>query len=299
MAAMKRNATKNKSTASAARKARIHAAQQMTGAPSAGFLSELEIEAPIGLLITGTRDQRKSNALVTSDEIGKRIWMDLLELADRVSNPKWTGKSFDDLESAENLAYMANSAAMLLEHLASSKEWMVKKLISAAAQKMEFWAVPLRRGVKKGKPSLEGVDKAKAYLNDIKLGKHADSGAVLKYFNDGRANIFKRAAELLLYKLVSWREHGAWRGEITDWAKELYALKLPMRSADVDAWWSVAKQWMDEQWETNPEIFKPLIASCKSKGKSLAGDRHEHYPSQVRRDVIDVRLREVFFALAK
>jgi hypothetical protein len=88
---------------------RPKAAQEKTGAPSAIFLSALEMDAPIDCLITGTRNERKSHALVTSDELGKRIWLDLMELADRVSNPKLMGKSFDDSESAENLAIAAKS----------------------------------------------------------------------------------------------------------------------------------------------------------------------------------------------
>jgi hypothetical protein len=82
-------------------------------------------------------------------------------------------------------------------------------------------------------------------------------------------------------------------------AKRLLELDDPMTTANVKKWWSVAKRWMDEQWATNPELFKPLIASCKSKGESLAGGRHDNYPSEVRRTVIDLRLREAFFALAK
>lgn len=63
-------------------------------------------------------------------------------------------------------------------------------------------------------------------------------------------------------------------------------------------WWTVAKAWMDEQWEVDPDQFKPLVAACKSKGQSLAGKRHELYASEVRRNVIDIRLKEAFFALA-
>jgi hypothetical protein len=56
---------------------------------------------------------------------------------------------------------------------------------------------------------------------------------------------------------------------------------------------------MDEQWESNPKLFKPLIESCKSKGKSLASNRHELYPSEVKRTIIDLRLKEAFFALVE
>lgn len=243
---------------------RPKAAQEKTGAPPATFLKALNVKTPFDLVITKTRDERKSHALMSADDIGKRVWLDLMELADRVL----TGRALDDLEAAETLAVMAKCATMLLEELASLKGQVPGQLISVAAQKMDSWPVLLRRGTRNGKPCLEGRDKAMSYLNDIKQGKHAASVPTLKHFYDEGANIFKRAAELLLFKLVEWRERGAWRGKITTWVKKLYALKLPMTPDNVDAWWAVAKQWMDEQWETDNRQFATLIESCKHKKKT-------------------------------
>jgi hypothetical protein len=268
----------------------------VTGAPPAGFLSALKMKAPIHYCITQSRKERESFWQMTTDQIKKRVELDLFELADRIDHPKFMSKGLDN--SARSLAAVAILAAELLEHSSLSDSFHERQLISFAARERECWPVRLRLGVKKGEPCLEGAGKAKAYLTRIRQGKNA--AARLKYFGDCNANIFNRAAELLLHELVRWREQGAWRGTITSWAKELFALgDLPMTSDNVEKWWTVAKCWMDEQWETNPRLFNPLIESCKSKGKSLASDRHEHYPSQVRRDVIDLRLKEAFLALAK
>ena len=73
-------------------------------------------------------------------------------------------------------------------------------------------------------------------------------------------------------------------------------LDYPMTTDNVEKWWDVAKRWMDEQWETNPESFKPLIASCKSKGKPLSDVGL--FDSEKKSRVI-LRLKEAFFALAK
>jgi hypothetical protein len=280
-----------------------------TGAPPAGFLSALEMEAPIHYCITVSRKRRESFALVATDKITERVYLDLMELADRVAHPKWTGKVLDN--SAQSLAAMAILAAELLEHLASVKDWHDSQMISFAARKSECWPILMRLGVKrnkKGERCLEGADKAKAYLIRIKQGQNA--ATKLKYFSDRNANKFKRAAELLLHELVSWRERGAWRGTITVWAKELFALgDLPMTADNVGDWWLVAKCWMDEQWETNRKQFDPLIKSCKhtkedkktkvKQVKQLSADDVGLFESEIKSRVIDLRLKESFFALAK
>jgi hypothetical protein len=285
MAGMKRRGNKKNSSA--------------TGAPPAGFLSALEMEAPIHYLITQSRKERVSFCEKTTDEIMKRVFLDLIELADRIDNPMFTSNGLDN--SAQSLATVAILAAELLEHSSLSNSFHERQLIGFEARERECWPVLLRLGGKrnkKGERCLEGADKAKAYRIRIEQGQ--DAATKLKYFSDRNANKFRRAAELLLHELVRWREQGAWRGTITSWAKELFTLgDLPMTTDNVEKWWAVAKRWMDEQWETNQNLFKPLIENCKSKGKSLGGDRHDLYPSEVRRTVIDLRLKEAFFALVE
>ena len=298
MAGVKRNAAKSKSTASGAKKPRTKAEREKTGAPPAGFLSALEMEAPIHYLITGSRYERRSHHLLSSGDIMKRVWLDLLELAERIEYPKVSSRGLDN--SAGNLATVAILAAQLLEYSSSSKSYEVSQLTSFAASEREFWPVLLRLGKKlnkKGERCLEGADKAKAYLIRIKQGQ--DAADKLKYFHDPNANKFNRAAELLLHELVRWRERGAC-GKITPWAKKLFALgDLPMTKDNVTDWWAVAKPWMDEQWKEHPELFTPLVKACKSKGVALDSGRHDLYGCEVQRNVIDLRLKESFFALAK
>lgn len=291
---MKRSSNKRKSSESLLK--RTKSAQEKTGAPPPDFLSALEMEAPIHYCITQSRKQRGSFCHITTNDIRKRVWLDLMELADRIDNPKMTSEGLDD--SAQALATVAMVAAELLEHLSSSDSYHERQMISFEARGRESWPVLLRLGVKrdkKGERYLEGADKAKAYL--IRIGQGRDA-AGLKYFGDRDANIFKRAAELLLHELIRWREQGAWRSPVTSWAKKLFALgDLPMTTDNVEKWWAVAKRWMDEQWETNPRLFKPLIESCKSKGKPVKDA--PLYESEKKSRVIDLRLKEAFFALAK
>ena len=87
-----------------------------------------------------------------------------------------------------------------------------------------------------------------------------------------------------------------------------------MTKDNVNDWWAVAKRWMDEQWEAKPELFTPLKKACKHeksrKGKddkkiieekNVSLDRSDTglFESEIKSRVIDLRLREAFFALAK
>jgi hypothetical protein len=201
--------------------------------------------------------------------------------------------------AAEDLAAMATTAAHFLEDLARSEEFSERLSIQLAAREKNYWPVLLRLGAKRGgkgghQPTLEGWDKTKAYLSNIHLGQNAP--AELRYIGDRRATPFKKAAALLLHGLREWQEHGVWRqfardGKITPWAKKLCSLDDEMTPENVDEWWSVAKVWVDEQWESNRESFEPLIRHLKL-------DSAKQTPSLVKKQVIDDSLKKAFKALA-
>ena len=154
-----------------------------SGAPPAGFLSALEMKAPIHYCIIGSRKEREFFGQITTDQIMKRVWLDLIELADRIDNPKFTSKGVDN--SAESLTTVAILAAELLEHSSMSDSIMESQLIKSAARERECWPVLLRLGNKrnsKGERCLEGADRAKAYLTRIQQGE--DAATKLKYFSD-------------------------------------------------------------------------------------------------------------------
>lgn len=285
------------------KKERTAASQDKTGAPPAYFLQALQalqVENSVVYLVERMRTERESLAQESTDDITKRIYRDLLELAHRVRYPRTTRKGLEN--AAEHLSAMATTAASFLEQLADTD---ASEIILAAMRK-HFWPVNLQLGVKRKKGSseyvktLKGADKVKDYLVSIRLGQSPPSP--LKSLNDPNATPFTKAAELLLRELLNWRDRGVWRNftslsKLTSWSNDLLLLDYPMTADNVDKWWAVAKHWMDEQWATNPQLFKPLIESCKSKGWSLASGRHDNYPSEVRRTVIDVRLKEAFCAL--
>jgi hypothetical protein len=280
--------------------------RENTGGPPASALQALQVGNWLEYTIEQNRQKRQLLAQDSTDKIAGRVWLDLWELADRVLNPmrlpRFTRKGLEN--AAEQLSAMAVTAADLLEELADDSN--PKYEIILAAARNHKWPVNLSLGRKGKTVSLQGADDAKKYLIKIKVGW--GPRGPLHSLTNPKATIFTRAAELILHQLLDWRERDAWKlpsGEPdawekrTSWNKDLLSLRYPMTARNVADWWALAKLWLDEQWEANPKLFKPLIASCKSKGKSLAGDRHEHFPSEVRRDVIDVRLREAFFALAK
>jgi len=207
----------------------------------------------------------------------------LWELAERIRKIR-TVKGQQE-NAAKDLAFVATTAATILEELAATD---AKTEIKLAAARKNLWPVNLRLGVKNKKAVLVGADKAKTYLTSISLGQSPPR--ILKNLQNPEASPFSKAAELLYNALLDWRDHGAWRGKITPWAKKLLELDVAMTSSNVPEWWSVAKTWMDEQWEIHHEFFDPLI-------KHLKLDDENFTPSMVKRRVIDDSLKKAFKAL--
>jgi len=281
-----------------------------TGAPPAYFLLALGDLDPMTSLSQAWEKERESLATLPTEEIFDRIWYSLVELADRVGRPRLRPKGSDSSEpsvqleaalksladssnAAQDLATVAISAANLLHELAHSKCFKVALDISFVARRRPTWPVNMNFVTKNGKRCLEGVEKVRTYLDKIQLGQNAPF--IPLHSMERNSSPFKRAAESLLYHLYHQRKDPSLL--FTPWQKRLRSLEIPMTKENAKEWWSVAKAWMDEQWESNPELFKPLIASCASKGQSLtvAG----LFESEKKSRVIDLRLKEAFFALVK
>jgi hypothetical protein len=299
---------------------RTKAAREKAGAPPAFSLRALQIGNFLEHTIEETRLKRLFLAPESTDDITKRVWLELWELADRVLNPGMRRKGLentakeilegmaDSTNAAEKLSAMAVTAAELLEELADSN---AKYEIILAAARNHKRPVNLSLGVRRKTATLQSAEDAKKYLIKIKLGK--SPRGPLQSLTDPKATPFTKAAELILHDLLRWRERGAW-ANLTSWNKDLLFLHYPMTKNNVNDWWAVAKCWLDEQWETKPELFTPLKKACKHeksrKGKDgkkiieekeVSLDRSDVglFESQIKSHVIDLRLKEAFFALAK
>jgi len=255
-----------------------------TGAPPAFFLKTLEVSASVALLIEDTRQRREYLSLQPTKEIKHRIYLELLELAERTARIRTVNGKPEN--AAVDLAGVATLAANILEELAATD---AKVEITLAAARKNCWPVNMRLGKKGRKVVLVGAKKTKAYLTRIKLGQNPTR--LLQNLQNPEASLFSKVAELLYSALLDYREHGAWRGEVTKWAEKLLALDVPISPRNVDEWWSVAKTWMYEQWEANHNYFNPLIEHLGLHDKAL-------FPSEVKRRVIDDSLKKSFKSLA-
>jgi hypothetical protein len=240
----------------------------------------------------------------TDSETAKKAQKEMIQLLDKYleAEPK---------HAANALAFVTKQAATWLENLSAKRAALMKEV----AREFSLWPVNmgLRPKVnnKAGKRKIEIVltrrDFAEEYLKglgvntDSRLPESAYSGADVK-------SPFRIAAEQLYTDLLLMKRNPpnwhflkkgkrGWVLNMTPWAKKLFALQEPMTTANVGHWWKVAKFWLDERWEANRDLFRPLIGSCKSKGKPLT--EAPLFDSEVKSHVIDLRLREAFFALAK
>jgi hypothetical protein len=270
------------------RTAKKKRARQKTGAPDARFL--LALENP-SLSLTGHRHAiRSSITTIPTSKLTCEIYDRLMELAARVGILRTNDGKPEN--AAEDLATVATIATSLLEDLAQTD---AKLEIMLAAARRVRWPVNLQLGTKKQQNkihhTLQGAKRAKEYLVSIRLGD--DPSHPFKHLYDTGGSPFARAAELLLMGLRDWQQLGAWRNPSRNlkWSKKLLLLEYPMTAKNVDAWWAVAKQWMDEQWSSNNELFIPLIKHLKLQNPKFT-------PSTVKRQVIDDSLKKAFKALA-
>jgi hypothetical protein len=271
-----------------------------TGAPPAHFLAYLGVSRSL-LAAEYGRKQREFLAKQSTKEIAERINLELLELAYRVRKTFLFGwfenedKTKRDMRPTLALAVIGTLAANLLEELATTNPL---EIISTAARR-NSWPVNMQLGKKNEKTVLIGAGAVKDYLTKIRLGWKPPR--IYANHRSPKTSPFRQAAELLYNSLLDWREIGAWRGyadgEPTEWNRKLSSLRPPMTPCNVNEWWADAKEWMDEQWAENPDLFKPLIASCASKGKSLTDAGL--FESERKSRMINLRLKEAFFALAK
>jgi hypothetical protein len=260
-------------------------APKLTGAPPPIFLKSLLVKPLAGLLMLmkSSRQKRKPLARVPTKKIAERIWLELLELAERSIQIRTVNGQLEN--AAEDLARVATAATSILQDLAASGSKM--EIISAAMGK-NTWPVNMRLGKKGGKPVLEGIDKTKKYLTSIKLG--LSPHRIMKKLQDPEGNPFSKAAELIYGGLLDLRSRASWQGQIPEWRMKLLLLDEPITTSNAGEWWSVAKAWMDEHWVANRDLFSPLI-------KHLKLDDKNYTPSMVKRRVIDDSLKKAFMAL--
>ena len=240
----------------------------------------------------------------TDSETAKKAQKEIIQLADKYfeAEPK---------HAANALAFVTKRAATWLETLSVKRAELMREV----AREFLLWPVNMglrpKANSKAGQRRIEMVltrrDFAENYLKS--LGVNMDSRSPESaYSGADKKSPFRIAAESLYTDLLRMKRNPpaahflkegkrGWIVNVTPWAKKLFALQEPMTTANVGRWWEVAKFWLDEQWEANRDLFRPLIARCKSKDKPLA--EAPLFDSEVKSRVIDLRLREAFFALAK
>jgi hypothetical protein len=242
-------------------------------------------------LRAGLWEQIKSNDNNTSNKAHKEF----LELLQKRTVAEPT-------HAARSLAFVTRQAATWLENLSVKRPTLIQEV----AKESPLWPVNLgigqkvRKG-KNGKRSIQTVitrmNFAEKYLK--KLGVNTNSTWLESSYSGAKPKSpFRFASESLYQDLLLMKQDPKFYfPKLTPWAKKLIALAEPMTTANADAWWRVAKGWLDEQWEVNHDCFKPLIASCKHDGKPLK--EAPLFGSEVKSHIIDLRLKETFLALAK
>jgi hypothetical protein len=198
--------------------------------------------------------------------------------------------------AANALVFLTQWAATYLENLFFNQRELVKEI----ARTRDLWPVNLGRRVKiiKDEPTHEVTRLAFAhnYLTDIELNSQCNSPSP---HESGAEPVspFKLAAEQLYSQMLLLKHdphHHVWFPKVTPWAKQLFALKMPMTKSNSADWWKVAKVYLDERWDKEQQEFKPLI---KHLGLKLS--IKVPYQSMIKRRVIDNDLNDAFIALAR
>lgn len=202
----------------------------------------------------------------------------------------------ETIRAANSLANLAVRASTWLENLSVKCPDLIQKV----AREFVLWPVNLGllRRVQKGK---DGKRRVKMLLSRREFAerylKKLDVNANSRWPNSN----FTGAEEIFPFRLAAVRLHTdllmmkqapeSSFPKLTPWAKKLIALPEPLTTANADAWWAVAKEWLDEQWDANRRQFLPLIRHLKL-------DNDAYTQSYVRKQVIDDSLKKAFKALA-
>jgi hypothetical protein len=199
--------------------------------------------------------------------------------------------------AANALAFVARTATQHLEHLFSRRPALIKEI----ARKRALWPVNLGVRVKvvKGKPVREvtGLSLARNYVLELELNSPGDFPST----HSRAASPFRLAAEGLYWKMLMLKDHPrehVWFSRVTPWAKQLFALTVPMTNGNSLQWWKVAKVYLYERWDKAQEEFKPLIKRLGFKYPIQLSSKIP-FESVIKSRVIDNDLKDAFLSLAR
>jgi hypothetical protein len=195
--------------------------------------------------------------------------------------------------SAEKLAHFTIGAATWLENLYAKQPDLMKEI----AKECDLWPVNLglksKRRNGKVKYELKRISFAHRYLEGLELNSkcfhHSGHQSGLEDVSP-----FTLAAENLYRIIMLLRRKPGWFPPETEWAKQIFALSVPMTKQNASKWWKAIKVFLEERWKTTPKDFSPLIVHL-----GLHQSKKPLYPSEIKRRVVDNDLKDAFLALAR
>lgn len=238
------------------------------------------------------KQQIKIQAARTAEWIQnvERIQKEDVERIRKVAKTPPKEAAEDEKRAAKSFAYIITHGATWLEYLFVRRNALMREV----AEKNDLWPVNLGMKAKKVKGRVRNELTRREFARDylIELGlntkcswpSHDCTGA------EDKSPFWFAARELYTTLLQIKGNPKFYSVRDTKWKRNLMLLKEPMTKRTFLQWWKVAKVFLDEEWEINPECFEPLIQHLKIK---------PGYDSEIKTRVIDQSLNKAFLALAR
>jgi len=138
---------------------------------------------------------------------------------------------------------------------------------------------------------LTRVDFARGYLTELGLNSKCDQPTFDYTGAEQKRSPFQFAARELYSTLLRIKRiPRLYSSRDSRWIKNLILLGEPMTKRNFKQWWKVARVLLNEEWEINQQIFRPLVEHLKIK---------PCYPSEIMTRVIDQSLHDAFETLAR
>ena len=208
----------------------------------------------------------------------------------------------DAIQAIRIIAETALTSTTMLEELSHLQPDLLKEI----ASDYSHWPVNIQMKKEPGNKGLRihGKKFAEDYLKDLGVGT-GDTQHESLYYPGRTQSLYGMAAKSILRDLLEMRSSSyeffdtditRATSHRTPWQKQVMTLSPPMTQENVDQWWSVAKEYLDNTWNDEVErerVFLPLI-NCSVKDV----EDIKHAPATVRKRIIDDRLKKSFKALA-
>jgi hypothetical protein len=203
-------------------------------------------------------------------------------------------------DAANALAFIGKQVAKYLENLFIKRNSLMRDI----AAKYDLW--PVNLGIREKeiegvtRSELQRVEFARDYLVELGLNSQRAFPSGRRSGAEHRISPFRLAAEELYEKMLLLKDDSLrhWSKKVTPWAKQLFALTVPMTKRNSLAWWKVAKVYLYERWDKAQEEFEPLIKHLSFKYPIELSSKTP-YESNIKSRVIDNGLKDAFIALAR